>query len=88
MRLSYDIERALADFIEREVSMHVKLEVIKQSMIHCFDYTNLNAFNCIDCTNEGVLTHRNIAQFLRLNGHNAADSELIAIVRRIDADAD
>jgi len=23
-----------------------------------------------------------------LNGHNAADSELIAIVRRVDADAD
>jgi hypothetical protein len=41
--------------------MHVKLEVIKQQMIHRPDYSNLNAFNAIDCTNEGVLTHRNIA---------------------------
>jgi hypothetical protein len=60
-RLAFEVERALADFLEREVSMHVKLEVIKQQMIHRPDYTNLNAFNCIDCTNEGVLTHRNIA---------------------------
>ena len=57
-------------------------------MIFRPDYNTLAAFNCIDCTNEGVLNHRNIAQFLRLNGHNASDAELIAIVRRIDADAD
>ena len=68
--------------------MHLKLEVIKQSMIYQRDYNTLAAFNCIDGTNEGVLNHRNIAQFLRLNGFNATDAELIAIVRRIDADAD
>ena len=57
-------------------------------MIFRPDYNTLAAFNCIDCTNEGVLNHRNIAQFLRLNGHNASGAEVIAIVRRIDADAD
>ena len=31
---------------------------------------------------------RNLQSFLRMNGHFASDEEIIAIVRRLDADAD
>jgi hypothetical protein len=34
------------------------------------------------------LNHRNIQQFLRLNGFYATDNEIVAIIRRLDVDAD
>lgn len=57
-------------------------------MVQRFDWNTLDAYNEIDTTHEGFLNHRNIQTFLRLNGHVASDSELIAIVRRMDSDAD
>jgi len=37
---------------------------------------------------ERQLNHSNIASFLKINGHYATESELTAIVRRLDIDAD
>lgn len=34
------------------------------------------------------MNHRNILAFLRINGYYATDEEIIAIVRRLDEDAD
>lgn len=34
------------------------------------------------------MTSRNIQSFLRLNGFYATDSEIVAIIRRLDVDAD
>ena len=37
---------------------------------------------------EGSINHRNIASFLKINGYYATDSEVDAIIRRLDVDAD
>lgn len=87
-RLPPSVERGLTDFLEREINLHLKTEGIKINMKGRFDW-NLNAaFSCCDTTQEGYLNGRNIQTFLRLNGHFASDEEIIAIVRRMDADAD
>jgi Ca2+-binding EF-hand superfamily protein len=36
----------------------------------------------------GFIEHRHVADFLKKNGHYATESELIAIIRRLDVDAD
>lgn len=53
-----------------------------------FDWDLNAAFSAVDTTREGFLNSRNIQSFLRQNGHFATDEEIIAIVRRLDADAD
>lgn len=87
-RLAPIVERGLTDFLEREINLHLKCESIKVTMKGRYDW-NLNAaFCCCDTTQEGFLNGRNIQGFLRMNGHFASDEEIIAIVRRMDADAD
>ena len=87
-KLNPTVERALTDFLEREINLHLKSESLKIQIKGRYDWNLNSAFNCCDTTNEGFLNTRNIQSFLRLNGHFATDEELIAIVRRLDADAD
>jgi Ca2+-binding EF-hand superfamily protein len=53
-----------------------------------YDWTNRAAFETVDTTRDYVLNHRNIQSFLRINGFYATDSEIVAIIRRLDIDAD
>ena len=48
----------------------------------------MRAFNSVDVQRDGFLTYHNMMNFLRLNGMRATESEVIAIIRRLDIDAD
>ena len=87
-QLTGPVERLLVDFLEKEVSFHMRLEMYKVQIQQRFDFTPLNAFNVIDVTQDGYLNYSNIKTYLRLNGYFATDEEVIAIVRRLDGDAD
>lgn len=86
--LSPQVERLLAQFFEQEVSLHVKLDQLKTDLHGRFDWNIHSVFNVLDQTHEGFLNYRNIQLFLRSQSFFATDEELIAIVRRLDADAD
>lgn len=86
--LSPQVERLLAQFIEQEVGLHTKLDQLKTQLHGRFDWNLSNAFNVLDQTHEGFLNYRNLQLFLRSQSLFATDEELIAIVRRLDADAD
>ena len=85
---SYTVERGLSDFLEREIHLHLQLESLKHQLQSKFDWNLHSAFQCVDTTREGFLSYRNIQTFLRLNGQFGADEQIIAMVRRMDADAD
>lgn len=53
-----------------------------------YDWSTRGAFDNIDSLREYQLNSRNIQSFLRLNGFYATESELVAIIRRLDVDAD
>ena len=48
----------------------------------------MRAFNSVDIQRDGFLTYSNVMNFLRLNGLRASEGEVIAIIRRLDIDAD
>ena len=52
------------------------------------DWSNLKAFNSIDSRRMGFLDYTAVMNFCRMNGYMASESEVIAIVRRFDVDAD
>ena len=48
----------------------------------------MRAFQTVDNRGEGHLNYNNIMNFCRMNSFRASESEVIAIVRRLDIDAD
>ena len=78
------MEKGLADFFERELNVHIKVEMLKNHLHKCPDWNNRAAFNLLDSQLTGSISHFNLYGFLKLNGFDASDEELIAIMRRIE----
>lgn len=87
-RLPVDIEHALTAVIEKEVNLARTIEGLKRDLEIGLDYTSVAAFRSVDRYNSGLITTVNLGAFLRDQGHWASETELLAIVRRIDTDGD
>ena len=74
--------------VVRELNYHVRIERLKYDLTLRYDWTSRAAFETVDSTRDLALNSRNIQSFLRLNGFYATESEIVAIVRRLDVDAD
>ena len=66
----------------------MRVEKAKRDVNLRYDWTARAAFETIDTIREYFLNHRNIQNFLRINGFLATDAEVIAIIRRLDSDGD
>jgi len=86
--LPYDIERALLDILEKEVDLMRRLDILKRELELRYDYSSLAAYRSIDRYNDGRINTFNLGTFLRSVGHYASETELLAIVRRMDTDGD
>ena len=86
--LSRETESTLAQLFVREVNFARKLEYLRDRLTVLADFSPLNAFRAIDARMEGHLDRLSLHDFLRVNGHVTTDEQLIAIVRRIDTNAD
>jgi Ca2+-binding EF-hand superfamily protein len=86
--LPYDIERALLDILEKEIDLQRRLDILKRELEIRYDYSSLAAYRSIDRYNDGRINTFNLGTFLRSCGHYASETELLAIVRRMDTDGD
>ena len=86
--LPYDIERALLDILEKEVDLMRRLDILKRELEIRYDFSSLAAYRSVDRYNDGRINTFNLGTFLRSVGHYASETELLAIVRRIDTDGD
>jgi hypothetical protein len=84
-KLHPTVEKEMTNFFEREVSTHIKIELLKRALQACPDWNVKAAFNLIDSQRQGYISHPQIYAFLFSNGVDATDEELIAIIRRIDS---
>ena len=87
-RLPVDIEHAITAVVEKEVTLARRLEGCKRDLELGLDYTATSAFRSIDRYASGLITTVNLGAFLRDQGHWASETELLAIIRRIDTDGD
>mmetsp|Transcript_14290 Transcript_14290/g.24327 ORF Transcript_14290/g.24327 Transcript_14290/m.24327 type:complete len:106 (-) Transcript_14290:676-993(-) len=62
--------------------------MLKFELENRFDFTLMAAFRSIDRYNVGRIDSINLGTFLRSNGFNPTEMELLAIIRRIDTDGD
>lgn len=86
--MSFTIEKQLALLLKQEIEYHLHLECLKHNLRRRLDWSNTRAFQTIDNRGEGFLNYNNIMNFCRMNSWRASESQVIAIVRRLDIDAD
>lgn len=87
-RLPCDQEHALLQIIEAELNLQRSIESGKRILSYGCDYTPTAAFNAIDCHREGKISMQSLKCFLQRHCHFAMENELVAMIRRIDTDAD
>lgn len=75
-------------YFNREIAFNRVTEEIKQQMEShkSFDYTK--AYHSIDDWNYGYIDRKNLKMFLKKHGYLASNEDVIAIIRRMDLDAD
>ena len=74
--------------LQKEIEYHKQMEILKADLKRRTDWSAMRAFNSVDVNRDGFITFFSMMNFLRLNGMRASESEVIAIIRRLDIDAD
>lgn len=86
--LTLDVERDLTKLIMSEIDLHRKSEKIKQHLESALDYSEEAVYAAVDDWGYGFVDARNLKSFFRNNKYKATDEDCIAIIRRLDLDAD
>lgn len=86
--LTLDVERDITVLIQKEIDLHKKSEALKQEMESSPEFSGDILYNTIDDWGYGYVDQRNLKGFFRKNKGNVTDDDLIAIIRRLDLDAD
>ena len=87
-RLSFSVEQQIALLLKLEVEYHKHCAIVKSDLKRRSDWSDMRSFNSVDIHRDGFITYNNTMNFLRLNGMRASEGEVIAIIRRLDIDAD
>ena len=87
-RLSFSVEQQVALLLKLEVEYHKHVAIVKSDLKRRSDWSDMRSFNSVDIHRDGFITYNNTMNFLRLNGMRASEGEVIAIIRRLDIDAD
>lgn len=87
-RLKFTVEKQVAHLLQKEVEYHRAVEIMKYDLKGLRDWSDVKAFNSVDSRRQGFLDYNNILNFCRMNNYRASEAEIIAVVRRLDIDAD
>lgn len=82
------VEQSLTNLIMEEIELFRRTEDIRKDLAKRHDFSTYQCFRTIDSLNEGEINPGNIRQFFKSNGHYPSEDEIIALVRRLDYDAD
>jgi hypothetical protein len=86
--LPYDVERGLVSLISKELGLAQESEMLKQQLATSYDYS-LDKLMCeLDDCNLRFIDSAAIKRFLIKCRVYPSDSLLIAVIRRLDLDAD
>lgn len=78
----------LLAFLFREIALNRVTEEMKQEMCSSKSFDVRRAFEAIDDWQYGFIDKKNLKSFLRKHNYIASTAECMAIIRRLDVDAD
>ena len=73
---------------DREIAFNRVTEEIKQRIESDKRFDYVRAFHAVDDWNYGFIDKKNLKSFFRQHGYLASTEEVMAIIRRMDMDAD
>lgn len=68
--------------------MFRKAEEIRRELERRHDFSTYACFRAIDDLNDGDINPDNLRSFLKNNGYYPTEDDVIAVIRRLDTDAD
>lgn len=86
--LAYDVERALSKLLEKELEAAGSTELLKQDLASSYDFNLETLFNEIDDCNLKFVDAFAIKRYLVKCSIFATEPLLVAVIRRLDLDAD
>lgn len=86
--LPHDVERLLARLLQKELRLAREVELLKQQLASRYDYSLEILFKSVDDWNYKYIDQINLKRFLIKCGVLPNDGLLLAIIRRMDLDAD
>ena len=86
--LEPEIEAELTRLFEKEIAFNRVTEELKQTMDATKSFDVKKAYLSIDDWNYGFIDKKNLKSFLRKHNYLASNSECMAVIRRLDLDAD
>lgn len=86
--LDAEIEAELTRLFEKEIALNRVTEELKQEMDATKNFCVKKAFRAIDDWDYGFIDKKNLKSFLRKHNYIASTAECMAIIRRLDLDAD
>eukprot|EP00347_Sterkiella_histriomuscorum_P002829 403366641 len=86
--LPLHLEQELTNLIYSEIELFRRCEDLRVDLNRRHDFSTYACFRIIDDQNEGDVNPDNIRSFIKNNGYYPNEDEVIAIVRRLDVDAD
>ena len=86
--LPYDVERCLTKLLQKELALAGQVEMLKQDLATSYDFSLDSCYKNLDDCNFGFIDTSNLKRFLVKCCIYASDALLIAIIRRMDLDAD
>jgi Ca2+-binding EF-hand superfamily protein len=86
--LPYEVELGLAKILDKEVNLSRKIELLKEDLVARFDFSLRGAYEAIADAGEGRADFDGIYNFLQKNGISIIEKDIVALLRRIDADKD
>ena len=86
--LDAEIEAELTRLFEKEIALNRVTEEMKQEMCASKSFCVNKAFEAVDDWQYGFIDKKNLKSFLRKHNYIATTAECMAIIRRLDVDAD
>lgn len=86
--MPYDVERLLQTLLNKELKLARQDEALKQQLAARYDYSLDLLFRSVDDWNYKYIDQINLKRFLIKCGVLPTDNLLLAIIRRMDLDAD
>ncbi len=86
--MTLDVERDLTNLLVAEIDLHRTSEKLKQQLESQLDFSQEGAYAAIDDWRYGYIDVRNLYRFFKNNRSKATEEDCVAIIRRLDLDAD
>lgn len=78
----------MTKIIVDEIDLFRKTEEIRKDLARRHDFSTYSCFRAIDSLNEGCINPDNLRAFFKSSGHYPTEDEIMALIRRLDFDAD